>query len=422
MSSVGKYPDRDIKVIARTMESYTSFSWGQIRFLDSYQFLAASLESLTENLAAEGFVHFKQFRKHFQDEDIARLLLQKGEYPYEYVTDSEVFKETSLPPIEKFYSSLSKQTISQERYEHAQNVWKQLEMKTFLDYHCTYQTCDILLLSDIVTRFREVTISNFGLDPLHYLTAAGLAWDAALKMSGVNLDLLTDPDHVLFFESGVRGGVAMISSKYSKSNAPDITPEYDESKPNKFITLFDINNLYGFCMMSPNQDEINTFDITSIPEDGEEGYVLECDLSYPEELHDEHNCYPLCPENILIEDEDLSPHSQQLYKKLNARRHKRFKSREIIPKRIKSKKLVPNLRSKKNYVIHYRHLQLCLKLGMKVERIHRIMNFKQKPWLKTYIEYNSIKRRNAKNDFERALHKFYNNSVFGKFKFTVIPS
>lgn len=236
----------------------------------------------------------------------------------------------------------------------------------------------MLLLSDIITRFREVTLSNFGLDPLHYYTAPGLAWDAALKMSGIKLDLLLDPDHVLFFEAGIRGGASMISKQISEANNPYIPETYDNTKPQKYISLFDKNNLYGSVMMHSlpycdfnflNQEEIEKFDVTSITKDSDEEYVLECDLFYPPEIHELHNCYPLCAENRVVEDDEIAPHSRNLFEKLNGTKHKR----------IKTKKLIPNLYSKKNYIIHYRHLQLCLDLGLKIERIHRIMSFQQKP-------------------------------------------
>lgn len=173
-----------------------------------------------------------------------------------------------------------------------------------------------------------------------------------------------------------------------------------------FTTQHILDSHYILCDFNfLNQEEIEKFDVTSITNDSDEGYVLECDLFYPPEIHELHNCYPLCAENRVVEDDEIAPHSRYLFEKLNGTKHKR----------IKTKKLIPTLYSKKNYIIHYRHLQLCLDLGLKIERIHRIMSFQQKPWLKTYIEYNSIQRRNDKNDLEKTLYKFYNNSVFGTY-------
>ena len=111
-------------------------------------------------------------------------------------------------------------------------------------------------------------------------------------------------------------------------------------------------------------------------------YILEVDLEYPQELHDIHNDYPLAPETINIPKEWLSDYSLKI---LNAH--------NIITRKVK--KLVPNLMNKNNYVIHYRNLQQCLKLVMKLKKIHRILKFKQKDWMKPYIDFNFSKMKRS---------------------------
>ena len=108
-------------------------------------------------------------------------LLQKGVYPYEYIDSHERFNETQLPPIEKFYSKLSDETVSQNDYEHAQNVWKEFNCKTLGDYHDLYLKSYVTLLADVFQTFRKTCMEAFKLDPLHYYTAPGLSWDALLK-------------------------------------------------------------------------------------------------------------------------------------------------------------------------------------------------------------------------------------------------
>ena len=108
-------------------------------------------------------------------------LLQKGVYPYEYIDSHERFNETQLPPIEKFYCKLSDETVSQNDYEHAQNVWKEFNCKTLGDYHDLYLKSDVTLLADVFQTFRKTCMEAYKLDPLHYYTAPGLSWDALLK-------------------------------------------------------------------------------------------------------------------------------------------------------------------------------------------------------------------------------------------------
>ena len=130
----------------------------------------------------------------------------------------ERLKETQLPPKEAFYSRLNDGGISDEDYAHAQKVWETFEMKNLKDYHNLYNQVDVLLLADVFENFRDICIKNYKLDPAHYYTASGLAWDAALKVSEVELELLSDIDMLLMVEKGIRGGVSMISNRYGKAN------------------------------------------------------------------------------------------------------------------------------------------------------------------------------------------------------------
>ncbi|CAB3992197.1 uncharacterized transposon-derived [Paramuricea clavata] len=126
--------------------------------------------------------------------------------------------ETSLRPKSKFFSKLNNDNISDANYERAQNVWNVFDMKTMRDYHDLYLKTDVLLLADVMENFRKVCKTNYGLDPMWYYTAHGLAWDAALKLTKVELELISDPDMYLFIEKGIRGGISTITKRYTKAN------------------------------------------------------------------------------------------------------------------------------------------------------------------------------------------------------------
>ena len=416
--SLGMFKEKNIKCIPINMEKYIGFSLGNLRFIDSFQFMSQSLEELTKNLARNGLSKFRYFTDEFSDETKAKLLLRKGVYPYEYVVNQEKFKDTILPVKDDFYSQLSKSHISDRDYQHAQNVWKTLSIKNMGEYHDVYLKTDVLLLADVFENFRKMCVDYYGLDCLHFYTSPGLAWNAALKMTKVCLELITNPDMYLFFETAVRGGVSMISTKYSKANNPHVAETYDETKPTKYILYTDCNNLYGKAMMEPLPlgffcwvEDVNNFNVQAIPSDSDNGYVLEVDLEYPDELHDLHSDYPLAPENLAISDFELSNYSKELWKELNP--NSKHTNKKLC-NRIKAKKLIPTLKQKSKYILHYRNLQLCLNLGMEVTKIHRILEFYQRPWLKQYIEFNSQKRKEAMNDFEKDFFKLMNNAVFGK--------
>ena len=141
------------------------------------------------------------------NDDQFRLLLRKGVYPYEYMTNWNKFKETKLPPKEAFHSNLNMSDIGEYDYKHAQRVWKEFKLKNLGEYHDLYLKTDTLLLSNVFEGFKNTCLKHYKLDPAHIYTSPGLAWQASLKKTGVRLELLTDPDMLLMFERGIRGGV-----------------------------------------------------------------------------------------------------------------------------------------------------------------------------------------------------------------------
>ena len=104
-------------------------------------------------------------------------------------------------------------------------------MKTLQDYHDLYNAADVLLLADVFENFRDICIKNYERDPGHYYTAPGLAWDAALKVTKVELELLSDIDMLLMVEKGIRGGVSMISNRYGKSNNKYMGKSFIKKRP-----------------------------------------------------------------------------------------------------------------------------------------------------------------------------------------------
>ena len=409
MTSIGKYKDRRLNVIANNSERYISFSVGRLRFIDSFMFLSTSLCNLVDNLAADGEAAFTNLTKHTPEAEKRKLLLRKGVYPYDYVDSPAKLEERALPAQKEFFSELNQEPISEEDYQHAKKVWDVFGCQTLGDYHDIYLKSDVLLLADVFESFREMSLGVYKLDPAHYYTAPGFSWDSMLKYTGVELALLDDLDMYLMIESGIRGGVSVITKKYAKANNP-LQEEYDPEKPTNYLMYLDANNLYGWAMSKKlpernfkwmTQAEIDALDVMQVSDDAETGYILEVDLEYPEELHDLHSDYPLAPESMVVMQEELSPYTQQLKAKLNVKGRPQ-------------PKLIPNVSNKEKYVIHYAALKQCLRLGMRLTRIHRAVEFHQSDWLAKYISLNTERRKGARNAFEKDFFKLLNNCIFGK--------
>ena len=203
--------------------------------------MATSLDNLVVNLPKDTFNNVKRFYSN----DKLSLLTKKGIYPYEYMNLLEKLKETQLPPKEAFYSRFNDEGIIDENYTHAKKVWKTFKIKNLEDYHNLYNQVDVF------ENFRDICIKNFNLDPAHYYTAPGLAWDAALKSTKVELELLSDMDMLLMVEKGIRGGVSMISNRYGKSKNKYMGKSFIDIMLSTYIAYLDANNLYGWAMSKP---------------------------------------------------------------------------------------------------------------------------------------------------------------------------
>ena len=188
------------------------------------------------------------------------------------------------------------------------------------------------------------------------------------------------------FERRIRSGITQAVRKYALANNKYIRDRFNPNEDTTYLQYLDTNNLYGWVMSQPRPTggfkwvDVNPNEISELATRIDKGYLLEVDVSYPKELHNQHNDLPFMCE--------------------------RMESNGV-------KKLVPNLRDKKNYVIHIQAFSQALQCGLRLDRIHRAIEFDRLPWLKTYINFNTQLRTAAANDFEKDFFKLMNNSVFG---------
>ena len=403
MNELGEFikgQDIKIDVIAQNAEKYMAFYLGNhIAFIDSLAFLNSSLDKLSSNLEDRDYIYTKDY---FTDPVQFNLMKRKGVYPYDYMDSFSKFNDTELPQIEEFYSQLNDTNISEDDYKHAKDVWDTFSLKNMGEYHDLYLKTDILLLVDVFENFRKTCLAYYRLDPLQYVSAPGLAWDAMLQMTGINLELITDIDMQLFIEKGLRGGISYIAHRHAEANNKYMK-NFDPNKLISYIMYLDANNLYGWAMSQPlpykNFRWVESDGV--IPKREGIGHIYEVDLEYPEELHDSHSDYPCAPEKIKVASDNLSPYCQKIKNIFN------ISSGNV-------NKLITTLSDKENYVLHEENLKLYLSLGLKLKKVHRVLEFSEKPWLKQYIDFNTDKRKDAKNAFEKDFFKLMNNSVFGK--------
>ena len=323
----------------------------EIKFIDSYRFMSMPLSKLIDNLSEE--IHKNRcakscldyvrstkneklilkcfncetyYRKRFNKELIKRfastyefcnkdlnkfiLLLRKGVYPYEYMDNWERFNEMSLPSKESFYSNLNTENIDDIDYRHGNNVFKIFKLENPGEYHNLYVQSDTLLLADVFENFRKTCLKVYELDPAHFLSLPGLAWQACLKKTNIKLELLKDYDMLLMLEEGIRGGICYSIHRHAKANNK-YRENYNKIEESSYIQYLDANNLYGWAMsqtlpvnnfkLVEDTSKINEELIKDYNENNKKGYILEVDVKYPKKLHDLHSDLPFLPKRMKID-------------------------------------------------------------------------------------------------------------------------
>ena len=274
------------------------------------------------------------------------LLVRKGVYPYEYMDSWEKFNETLLPSKKDFYSNLNMEDIDDIDYRHGNNVFKGFKLENFRDYHDLYVQSDTLLLADVLENFRDMCLKEYELDPAHFLSLPGLVWQACLKKTNIELELLTDYDMLLMVEEGIRGGICHSIHRYAKANNKYMKNYNNNNEESSYIQYLDANNLYGWAMSKKlpvngfrwlDSDKINEINEEFLKNYNEnnKGYIFEVDVKYPKRLHDLHSDLPFLSERIEIN---------------------------------KCKKLICNLSDKKKYVIHINSLKQSVNHGSKFKK------------------------------------------------------
>jgi len=419
LSNISKFPEETVDVIPNNSEKFLSIITSSFYFIDSLMHLSASLETLVKNLNPKNSSE-KDFRRNFRPmiktfgSSKAKALCRKGVYPYEFMSSFEKFKEKTFPNQTDFYNSLTGNSVEDLDYTYGKSIFDKY-CSNMGDYHDIYLLTDTLLLLCVMDKWRVTARQSYGLDPVHYYSLPGFAWDAALFNSKQTLELISDQSIYNFLELGLRGGVSMISHRYAKANNR-FMKDFDETKPSSFIFYIDKTQLYAEAMSDylPVGDfkwenknlvkNITDQDILKWEPESSTGRILSVDLEYDVQLHalSSHSEYPLCPEKINIPERNLSSYQKKLIQNLD------------IKYSDKQTKLTPHLGDRNSYILHYRNLQYYLQKGMKLKKINSIVSFTQKPWLRDFVKLNSDLRKNAKNDLDRNLYKLVLNATFGK--------
>ena len=398
--------EKYLAVTARTVVDHNQAGeniYFEIQFIDSYQFLTASLDKLSSSLPRNDMEHVQFFRQHLGIQVDDDIIFGKGVFPYSYLDNWEKLLEVGLPALPAFYDTLSDSLRTSDLdYARAQKAYQQLNCQNFKDYLHKYLELDCYLLADVFENFRRTALANTGLDPSNYITLPQYTFSAAFRHNQCHL--LTDVEMYEFFEEGIRGGMSFVNTHHVKADA------------DTHISYWDENNLYGNALrrLLPTshfhwvtEAEIATLDWKTINTEGETGYTLKVDLNYPLAIHDLTQDFPLAPETGIVTEDMFTPFMRQQWAR-------RCEFRNGNARYKPEKKLLMSCRDKTEYVVHFKLLKFYLMMGMRITKIHRVIKFRQTCLFKKYIDDNSERRQAATDDFTKDLYKLLNNALFGK--------
>lgn len=378
----------------------------------------------------------RDFGRHVEEEyvdEAKRLCLQKGHYPYEYMDSLDRLQEPGLPSREAYATRLGGgKGLREEEYNDERRKWDLFKMQTMQDVHDLYLKLDVILMADVFERHRKGMFQSYGVDMTWECTAPGFAWTALFrggwkddegKHHQTRLKLFNStPEEILmhqFVEAGIRGGMCVVPRRYAYASNPDVptveNPLEHNGEVPTYLLYVDANQLYSGAMeqylpydeyhwqteqWKGQEDGLKEY-ILRTTDTQEWGAIFEVDLECPEELHDVFSDYPLAPEMRTMTKEELSTTMQQ-------------KMEEAHLRYTPTPKLMTTLHKKTCYPIHYRNLRQYLQLGWRMTKVHRVLAFRQVPWMRSFMQENVAKRKAAKSDDEKERYKLMNNSVFGK--------
>ena len=379
-----------------------------VTLMDSMSFLNDGLDKLVDNLKQSNHP-FPLTRQWIADEQQLDLLMRKGCYPYDYMTHMGRLEETRLPPPAAFASPLTGSTTASEAdYAHAQRVWDTFGCRNLRDYSELYVMADCYQLLEAIVELRNTLFEEFRLDLCHFFSLPMMAKEMLLKKTGVEVELLTDPEMIRMVKENIRGGLSYVNQRHF-----DVEEESARRGEPVSICYVDAVNLYGYAMSRPlpirnfrwlSLEEMQDFDaLRDVSDESDTGYIVECTLDYPEEFHADHNSFPLAPHRQTITGDMLSEYAREA---LSVQKRKGAQYR--------AEKLTSSFLRREKYVCHGTNLKLYLELGMRLVAVHRVIAFDQEAFIAPYIKFCSEMRAKSKTKTRSNTFKYAANSLFGK--------
>ena len=421
----------NFSILPKGATGYHFVQYKNIRFVDTLSFLQGSLSKLVEKESKKIDTSFTTLSEkteamskvfpntvkavqssRFKD-DVIPLLTRKLVYPYSLPKHIDDFESINyFPDRSAFRDELHECDISIEDYNDGKLIYNVSGCKSLRDLHDLYLLTDCGFLSDVWSAYNKLTFESFGLHASNFISGPALSLAAGLKVGKTDIELLSDESMYEIFSNSIRGGFCATNKRHVKANNKDMGDLFDSSKISSLLMFLDWNALYSQCLTqclpigqfkyvdakSVLAFEKNPETLLAIPPDNHKGYFITCDFEIPESVARATDCMPLS----IVNTTKITPSEYMT---------------SIGGSKTSHKKLIAGHFSLEKYSFHYRLLQEYIKLGVKVTKIHSIIEFTQKPVFKEFIDKCAKARTEAalKGDLNaKQINKSYGNNLYGK--------
>ena len=358
------------------------------KLLDICNFIKGSLSSLSQSLSDKyKIITKKHFTNNFE------LLKQKVYFLYEWLREENIY-DKKMPSIDKFYSSLKLQNISQEQYNKTIEIYEKLKCKNIKDYLEIYMKLDICLQSDIFNVFRSIIWDQFEIDCAKYITSCSLSLDLMLKYTGVKIQLFKDITMFDFVDSSIMGGLCLASQNIADDNDNQST-----------ISSCDVCSLYPYIMSQKlpisHYKFVSNFNKTKYGQNQNYSCLLNVEI---------YTTKKVLNNKILSQFPALISKSKILYNQLSE-----FQRKNLKENYISSEKLISHLGYDKDSYISFEMYEMMKSIGYRIN-IKKILEYKHTNFMKPYINFLFEKKSHYKSigDVGMSLtFKILMNSLFG---------
>ena len=408
-------PVKSVRLVARDMGEYMGAmiylsNKRSLRLVDCLQFYEVDLARLRAN----AFRHevLPVFSQIFDRPPLSYLMKEEPVLPsHGYSSYAELEQVTSLPPPSELVCLGQAGPVLDAQYQRARAIWRSADCRHLGDYMEQQGLSNVIALAEEFERFRARIFKQYEIEPVHFFSASGLVYTSMLKMTRVELDLISDPTQYLFLERSMRGGICFNSRKFSEANVPG-TSTYNPDQPHKYILGFDVSNMYASIIQEEKlpcskfewvtSTELSRMDWMHWDPDGDIGYTVEVDILYPQALWARDDEYPMAAERISVPPVWWSDAQRDIARLCE------------IDDRERPPKLISHLGPRRKYVVHGKVLQFMMKRGLVVCQFHRGIRYRQSHYMADFMRDLTAQRRDAQDHCTDSTLKRYICGLFGR--------